>query len=285
MRIRLLILIALSALPACRTFDDARVLQSLNQRGFGRKYVGDANEILTVGVGDSFTISDEENPDISGSFTVRLDGVISVPLIGEVFVAGFATNEISQALAQRYTEYFTDPKIRVNLTAIVSKRYFMRGEVLGQGEKQLRQDTTVWDAVMATGVPITADISDIYVVRADPRHPLIIPVDLGKMLRHGDSTDNIPIREDDIIVVRPNIAGWVRRSVELLLAPITPLTQLMTSVRNLDTIYSSFGSDENFFVGGRNGNQGFGGNQFGGGSVGTFGENNPVVTPPGGSGQ
>ena len=216
---------------------------------------------------------------------MRLDGVISVPLIGEVFVAGFTTDEISQALAQRYKEYFNDPKIRVNLTAIVSKRFFLRGEVLTQGERPLQRDTTVWDAVMRTGVPITADISDIYVVRADPRHPLIIPVDLGKMLRHGDSTDNILVREDDIIVVRPNLAGWVRRAVELLLAPITPLTQLATSVRNLDTIYDSFGNDQGFFVGGRGGfgRGGFGGGNLGG-SVSTFDENNPVVTPPGGSG-
>lgn len=279
MRTRLLFLLALSVFPACRTFDDARVLQALNQRGFGRKYVGDANEILTVGIGDTFSIADVENPDILGSFTVRLDGVVTVPLIGEVFVAGFTTSEISNALAQRFKEYFTDPKIQVSLVTVTSKRYFLRGEVSNQGEQPLVKDTTVWDAVMATGVPITADISDIYVVRSDPRHPLIIPVDLGKMLRYGDSGDNILIREDDIVVVRPNLAGWVRRSVEYLLAPITPLTQLITSLDRIE----SYGDDDNNNNNNRYG--GYGGFGGGGGSVGTFGENNPVVTPPGGSGQ
>ncbi|MFG0319032.1 MAG: polysaccharide biosynthesis/export family protein, partial [Planctomycetota bacterium JB042] len=269
-------LLLLGAFPACRTFDDARVLQALNQRGFGRKYVGDANEVLTVGIGDSFTIGDVNNPDIVGNFTVRLDGAITVPLIGEVFVAGFTTDEIASALELRFREYFTTPRIQVELVAITSKRYFLRGEVLTQGEQILTKDTTVWDAVMGTGVPITADISDIYVVRADPRYPLIIPVDLGKMLRHGDSRDNILLREDDIVVVRPNLAGWIRRGVELLLAPIAPLTQLGLSLETLDEL----GDDnDDRFRGGRG--FGYGGNL--GGSVSTFDQNNPVVTPPGGS--
>ncbi len=287
MRFRLLFLLLLGAFPACRTFDDARVLQALNQRGFGRKYVGDANEVLTVGIGDSFLIGDVNNPDITGNFTVRLDGVVTVPLIGEVFVAGFTTDEIASALEIRYREYFTNPQIQVQLVAVTSKRFFLRGEVLAQGERILTKDTTVWDAVMGTGVPITADISDIYVIRSDPRYPLMIPVDLGKMLRYGDSTDNILIREDDIVVVRPNFAGWIRRGVAILLAPITPLTQLAVSVRNLDTIYQSFQEDDNFFVGARGfGGRGGGFGGFGGGTgnnVETFGQNNPVVTPPGGS--
>ena len=61
-------------------------------------------------------------------------------------------------------------------------------------------------AVMSGGVPITADLDDILVIRSDPQHALVIPVDLQKMLDHGDSSDNVLLREDDIVIVNPKLA-------------------------------------------------------------------------------
>lgn len=253
------LLLVLGAAAGCRTFDEARVLQALNQRGFGRKYVGDANEILTFGVGDTFAVTDPDNPEIFGNYAVRLDGMVTADLIGEVFVAGFTTEEVAQALNMRYAEFYRDPRVIVAPGAIVSKRFFIQGEVLLKGEQRLIRDTTVWDAVMGRGIPPTADISDVYVIRPDPRHPLIIPVNLQKMLDHGDSSDNILIREDDIIVVQPNLAGLIRKGVMHILLPLQPILQLAVTARNIMTIKDSFETDRNFFVGGRGGYGGYGG--------------------------
>lgn len=287
-RLRILPCLLLLLLTACRTFDESRILQSLNQRGFGRKYVGDVNEVLTFGVGDSFAVSDANNPEIFGNHQVRIDGMITAELIGEVFVAGFTTSEVAQAFNLRYAEYYNDPDVIVTPAAIVSKRFFVQGETTIRGEQRLTRDTTVWDAVMRGGLPITADMSDIYVIRSDPRHPLIIPVDLEKMLDHGDSSDNILIREDDIIVVRPNLAGLITKGVSLILTPLTPIMQMAIQLRNIQTIADSFQTDSNFFVGGRGGFSGGGG--YGGGygvggrpPGGGYGVPGSVVVPPGGS--
>ena len=108
------------------------------------------------------------------------------------------------------------------------------------------------------------------------------------MLDNGDSSDNILIREDDIVVIRPNLAGWVRNGVELILAPLTPLMNMMVYLRNMKTIAESFRDDDNFFVGGRGGYYGGGsgyGRYYGAGQggLGTFSESNAVIVPPGGS--
>ncbi len=277
------VLLLVSGLSACRTFDDPRILQTLNQRGFGRKYVGDVNEVLTLGIGDQFTIRDENNQEIIDTLTIGLDGVVYARFIGPVFVAGFTTHEIGQALNARFAEYFTNTNIMVTPTSITSKRFYMHGETALKGAQPLLRDTTVWDAVMAAGVLPTASLSDIRVIRSDPRHPLLIPIDLDKMLEHGDSSDNILLREDDIVIIRPNFAGWVKNGVELILAPLMPLTQLMVSVRNIQTIADSFQQDRNFYVGGRGGYGGsyYGG--YGGARPAPYGDENPVVVPPGGS--
>jgi len=274
----------LLAASGCRTYDDSRVLQTLNQRGFGRRATGDANEIYTVGIGDSIRIIDPLNPEISGAAAIRMDGVIALPLIGEVYINGFSTDEIASALNQRYREYYNAPNVQVFIDQTNSKFFYVRGEVARGGRLPFTGDTLVWDVVMQGPTPITADISDIYVIRADPNHPLIIPVDLQKLLDHGDARDNIEIRQDDIIVVNPNFAGYVKNAVSLVLAPVQPLLQLATSVRNLETIYDSFVNDTQFFVGNRNGGgfNNFGGGG-GGGNLNTFSTSGATV-PKGGSG-
>ncbi len=269
-------LLALSAV-GCRTFDDARVLQALNQRGFGRKYVGDSNEVLTIGIGDTITWGDPTNPLIPpGQAEVGMDGVIHVPTVGEVAVAGFSVHEIEQALNQRFSELYKDVHVQVTPGVIQSKVYYLRGEIAPQGVRPFRGNTTVWDALSLAQIPPTADLDDIYVIRADPLHPLIIPVDLEKMVENGDSSDNILVREDDIIVVNPNFAGLVRNGVLLLLQPIQPILVLGISVRNIQTIADSFQNNRNFFVG-RGG--GFGGGTGNGGLI-NYDENGDSVTAP-----
>lgn len=257
----LLVLVA----TGCRSFDEGRVVQTLNLRGFGRKYVGDSNEILTIGIGDSIKVQDRAIAELSGNYTVRMDGVIEVGLIGEVFVAGFSTAEIAETLNQRYREFYKDPDVEVTVANVTSKKIFLQGE-LGGETVEFRGNTTVWDVVMKGPVLPTADLADIYVIRPDPVHPLVIPVDLEKMLYNGDSRDNILLREDDIVYVNPNLAGYIKNAVNLILEPIKPVLQLAISVRNIETIYKSFKDDENFFVGGSGFNTGYGGS---GGGYGT----------------
>lgn len=258
-----LLLVVLVA-TGCRSFDEARVVQTLNQRGFGRKYIGDSNEILTIGIGDSIRVLDSRIADLSGNYTVLMDGTIEVSLIGKVFIAGFSTDEIAESLNQRYTEFYKDPDVEVTVANITSKFYFMQGE-LGGKRTEFKGNTTVWDAVMESQIPPTADLSDIYVIRPDPVHPLVIPVDLEKMLYYGHSGDNVMLREDDIVYVNANLAGIIKNLVNLLLEPVKPVLQLAISVRNIETIYKSFKDDEDFFVGGTGyGNSSFGGTGTGG---------------------
>lgn len=256
----------LLAVVGCQSYDDARVLQALNQRGFGRRQTGDANEIYTVGVGDGIAFLDPVNLEINGQDVVATDGVIFAPLLGHVYVNGLSIDEIKSTLEQRYGEIYNDPKVFVRVVGRMSKRYYLRGEA-GSGVRQFIGNTTVFDVVMAGPVPVTADLSNVEVIRADPLHPLRIPVDLEQMEQYGASRDNVEIREDDIILVHPNFAGRLKNLVALILAPIQPVVQLAFSVRNLQLTYDSFTNDTNF-----------GNNRFGIG-VGNFNNFNTGVVP------
>jgi protein involved in polysaccharide export with SLBB domain len=66
------------------------VLQVLNQRGFGRP-TQDANRQYYVGIGDAIVIQDRIHPEYNGvQEIVRMDGVVTLPEVGEVYITGLS---------------------------------------------------------------------------------------------------------------------------------------------------------------------------------------------------
>src|SRR5262249_7307675 len=59
--------------------------QSANTKGFGEKYPPDESEdAFTFGVGDTVGVLVQNTPDLSGSFVIRIDGKITMNVIGDV---------------------------------------------------------------------------------------------------------------------------------------------------------------------------------------------------------
>ena len=73
----------LACLAGCSSFgDDARVLQVLNQRGFGRP-TQDANRQYYLGIGDGVIVRSTEYQEYSGqSEVIRMDGTITLADLG-----------------------------------------------------------------------------------------------------------------------------------------------------------------------------------------------------------
>src|SRR5208282_2157501 len=58
-------------------------------------------DAYVVGVADSLLISVWKEPDFSGPVVVRPDGVITVPVVGDVHVAGLTTTQVQEALTEK----------------------------------------------------------------------------------------------------------------------------------------------------------------------------------------
>lgn len=254
-------LLALTALaPACRQTDDARVLQVLNQRGFGRP-TQDANRRYYLGIGDQVVLRDTGHPEYNGvSEPVRMDGTITLPDVGEVYVNGLTPTEATQVVRQRYDAFVLDTTgLNVEVNAINSKKYYVTGLAPRRAISiPFQGDTTLVDAVVTSNVDeILVDTDEILVIRGDPEHPFVIACDYNAIVTEGLTRDNITIRENDIVYLTPSITGWIVYGVEILLAPVKPFTQLIFGANNSISAWNSFGQGT---IGGNN-NQ-FNNNQF-----------------------
>ncbi len=211
---------------------DKRVLQVLNQEGFGKRYTGNAQQENYITIGDTIQYVDSYNEGVTGSEIVDVDGTIQLPEVGPVFVAGMTRAEAETYLTQKLMPYFTQADVKVNLRSGGGKVYYVVGEVILPGAKPFLGDTTVFEAVMlARAEEYTANLGRVRVIRADPRNPVIIPVNLADLWETGDSTYNIQLQEFDIVYVPPTLLQQVADVVSGIIVPIiTPFRAVITTV-------------------------------------------------------
>lgn len=204
---------------------DKRLLQYLNDDGFGNRYTGNAEEQNYVTIGDTVSITDAYHRELTQSQRVDVDGTIVLPEIGAVHVAGQTRSELEAFLVQKYSPYYEQLDIDVKL-GTAGKFYFVFGEIRSPGRKTFPGDLTVFEAVMSAGPdPRTANLGRVRVIRADPRDPLIINVNLDDMFARGDSTFNIHIQERDIIYVPPTMLAQFGYFLSNLISPLTAVVR------------------------------------------------------------
>ena len=81
---------------------------------------------------------------------------------------------------------------------------YVMGEVQKPGIIALKNEITVLDAVMASGGFMrTANLQKMYVIRSDGKTSRVIPVDVEKLIKRGDASDNFILKDNDVVYVNP----------------------------------------------------------------------------------
>ena len=159
-----------------------------------------------IGPEDVLDISVWKNPDLSRSVTVRPDGRISLPLIGDVKAAGLTPGALRESITEKLKEYQETVVVSVIVDTVNSYRVFILGEVARPGTYLMKRRTTVLQAIaIAGGFNQYASKNKMVVVRervgaetAEERMPVRFD-DLVKA--GGKSEKNLILRPGDTIFV------------------------------------------------------------------------------------
>ena len=163
--------------------------------------------------GDQLQIYVLGHPDISStranndsSYTVRPDGKMNFPLVGEIDVNGMTVFEFTQLLTKELSEYIINPKITVNVAKLGTTRVFVMGEVNKQGMYELTKSHRVLDALGAAGgFTQKAAKKNIYLVRnAGKPEEIVQKLNINNFLRKGDVTQNLVLHEGDCLYLTSN---------------------------------------------------------------------------------
>jgi polysaccharide export outer membrane protein len=219
----LLLALALSpalGLPACSSTKPDREMQRLMvQEGFGRRYTGDVTREEYIAPRDGITITSLNYEELNLSQQVGPDGRITVPLIGDVRVAGMTKRDVEEALTELLSEYMRKVDIQVLFAVRASKRLFVTGAAGKTGILAYTGDQTAFDVLHKVGNQKFADLGRVRIIRPDPYHPQVFVYDHWAFIEDGDSSTNIQLREDDVIYVPLTFWGEVNRQLDIALTP------------------------------------------------------------------
>jgi len=154
--------------------------------------------------GDVVNVRVLRNENTTGTYTVRPDGFISMPLGGEIKVVGLSTVQVQKQVVARLRKYLEDAKdmISVSLEQVHGLRYSVIGEVNRAGVFESTSYVTLLEALAnAGGLTIYAKPHEVYVLRKDSRGQTRIPVSYPATVKDPAGNRNFYLLGGDIVVV------------------------------------------------------------------------------------
>jgi len=152
-----------------------------------------------LGPEDELTVSVWHEPELSGGVTVRPDGMITLPLLNDIKVAGLTTEETQSLLIEKMKGFVNDPQVTVIVKAIKSQKVFLVGSVTKQGAYALNGQTTLELIAEAGGLGPFAKKGSIYVLRKQNGKQARLPFNYKQALS-GKGTNPI-LQSGDVVVV------------------------------------------------------------------------------------
>ena len=104
-----------------------------------------------IGIEDVIEISVWKNPDLSKTVMVRPDGMISLPLVGEMKAAGLTPAQLRDALNEVLKEYQETVVTSVIVQEVNSYRIFILGEVMSPGTYTMTRKMSIIQAIALAG--------------------------------------------------------------------------------------------------------------------------------------
>ena len=160
-----------------------------------------------IGPEDVLIVNVWRNQDLSREVAVRPDGLISMPLIGDVRAAGLTGEELAKKLSDRLKEFVATPTVSVQVKEVNSYFIFVMGEVMKPGKYPLKSYVSVLQGIsMAGGFTPFASRGQFRVLRIASNgegksSQISIPLNYGDLVKGQGTPGNFLLRSGDTIVV------------------------------------------------------------------------------------
>jgi len=157
-----------------------------------------------IGPADVLSINVWNNEFLQEQVTVRPDGMISYPLVGELYVIGLTPAELQAVMEQELETYINvlEGEVSVMVDEVHSYTVSVLGEVENEGRYEFNSQATVFDAIAeAGGLTDFASESNIRIMRPVEGGMQQIPFNYRRILRNGTNGEDIFVYPGDTVIV------------------------------------------------------------------------------------
>jgi len=155
-----------------------------------RSYVIGAEDIIAIRVW--------REPEMSALYSVRPDGKISMPLVGEIEAGGATPKELETKVVRALETVMNRPQVAVSVQEVRSKKYYVQGQVNRAGQFPLISRLTVLEALgLSGGLQELANDKNIRIIRKGQ----VIKFNYREVTRGKKMDQNIEVMPGDQIIV------------------------------------------------------------------------------------
>ncbi len=160
------------------------------------------NDLYNLGPGDSLELRFTYTVELNEKVAIRPDGAISLPVIGEVPIAGMTPAKLSEVLTHKYAQFYKRPEVVVIVREFAERRVYVGGEVFTPGVVVLKGTpvTCLQAIVAAGGAKPTARLDGVVLLRHTSGNTgKVSTIDLKQVMR-GEGED-ITLKPYDIVLL------------------------------------------------------------------------------------
>jgi polysaccharide biosynthesis/export protein len=160
-------------------------------------------EGYVVGIGDVLDVNVWRESELSKPVGVRPDGMITLPLVGEIKAVGLTPDQLQAQITAALEKVLSDPVVTVAVVAVNSLSYNIMGNVGKPGYYPLTHPITILDAIaLAGGFRDFAKQKKVYVLRTDANgKQQKIFFNYKEVIRGQKMAQNILLKPNDVLVI------------------------------------------------------------------------------------
>ena len=177
--------------------------------------------------GDILDLVFEYTPEFNQTVTVQPDGYVSLRNVGDIYVVGQTVPEVTTNLTTAYDKILNHPMISVLLKDFVKPYFIADGQVGRPGKYELREDTTVVEAIaLAGGFLSSAKHSQVVLYRrVSDQWSQAQLLDIKKMQSERNMSEDLHLQPGDMLFVPKNRMSKIMPFIptsSLSMVPKTP---------------------------------------------------------------
>ncbi len=182
--------------------------------GFEPVTMGPVPPDYVLGPGDSIRVQLYGNENGIYEFEVTRDGILNLPSLGPITVAGLPFSEFRQDMNRRVETMLLGTQVSVTMGRLRSIQVFVLGDVNRPGSYVVSSLSTISSALYRSGgVSPVGSLRDIQLKR---KGQVVAHFDLYDALLEGDTSGDSRLQPGDVIFVPPigpqiSVAGAVKR--------------------------------------------------------------------------
>jgi polysaccharide biosynthesis/export protein len=156
-----------------------------------------------IGMEDVLTINVWKEPEVSRIVPVRPDGMISLPLVGEIKAIGLTPIQLQDQISNSLKRLMADPQVTVIISEVHSLSFNVVGQVVKPGFYPLTRRMTVLDAIaLSGGFEPFAKQKKVYVLRTSANGSQVrLPFNYKNVVKGKNANQNIELQPRDTVVV------------------------------------------------------------------------------------